>query len=324
MSRVLITGCAGFIGYFTSRIFLERGYEVVGIDNLDPFYDPRLKRKRIEELHDYEYFTFYEGSITDRDFLKDVFSRNEFEGIINLSAKAGVRYSIERPDEYINVNVLGTLYLLEEARTRNVSKFLLASTSSIYAGHKPPFREDMKTDSMLSPYAVSKKSAENLLYTYHHLYGISGIVVRYFTVYGPHGRPDMSIFRFIYWMMKNQPVIVYGDGTQRRSFTFIEDIAYGTLLAYEKLEDYEIVNLGNDEDNELMEVLSLIESKLGKKADIRFMPFHKADMKETKADITKARSKLGWTPKIKIERGIERTLAWFNRNWSWLEVLELP
>lgn len=310
MRKILITGCAGFIGYKVCEYFLRNNYKVVGIDNFDPYYDLSLKEYRINYLKKYENFDFILSDIRDKGTLRNIFKIYNFEGIINLSAKAGVRNSLLNPKDYFEVNVIGTLNLLELMIEFNVKKIILASTSSIYAGQKPPFREDMKCDNMLSPYAVSKKSAENLIWTFHYLYGISAIVLRYFTVYGPAGRPDMSIFRFIYWAINDSEIIVYGDGNQRRSFTYIDDIAFGTYLAYQ-LEGFEIINLGNDEDNKLIDVIKIIEKILNKKLKIKYEPFNKADLYETKADITKAKNLLNWQPTVKIEEGLKITIDWF-------------
>ncbi len=316
MKEVLITGCAGFIGYKVCEVFLKNKYKVVGIDNFDPYYDVSLKEYRINYLKNYDNFNFILLDIRDKFSLRSLFKVYDFEGILNLAAKTGVRSSILNPRDYFDVNVIGTLNLLELMNEFNVKKIILASTSSIYAGHNPPFNEDMKCDSMISPYAVSKKSAENLVYTFYYLYGISAIVLRYFTVYGPAGRPDMSIFRFTYWLLKDEEIVVYGDGSQRRSFTYVDDIAIGTFLAY-NLKGFEIINLGNDENNSLMEVINNISLFLNKKPKIKFEAFNKADIHETKADIKKARNLLNWKPEIKLEEGLKRTVDWFleNRNW---------
>ncbi|MEO0202371.1 MAG: SDR family NAD(P)-dependent oxidoreductase [candidate division WOR-3 bacterium] len=322
MSRVLITGCAGFIGYKVCEVFLKNGYKVVGIDNFDPYYDISLKEHRLSFLRNYDNFEFVLMDIRDKNALRNLFKVYDFEGVINLAAKAGVRTSILNPRDYFEVNVIGTLNILELMLEFHINKIILASTSSIYANHKPPFREDMKCDSMISPYAVSKKSAENLVYTFSYLYGFSSIILRYFTVYGPAGRPDMSIFRFVYWMMKDENIIVYGDGKQRRSFTYVEDVALGTFLAYH-LNSFEIINIGNDEDNELLELISKISEILNKEPKLVFEPFHKADIYETKADIQKARKILKWEPRIKIEDGLKKTIDWFIENRDFVLKLKL-
>ncbi|MEO0145072.1 MAG: NAD-dependent epimerase/dehydratase family protein [candidate division WOR-3 bacterium] len=322
MAKVLITGCAGFIGYKVCEEFLKNDYEVIGIDNFDPYYDLSLKEYRLNYLKNYNNFNFVLMDIRDKNALRNLFKIYNFEGVINLAAKAGVRASILNPKDYFDVNVIGTLNILELMLEFNVNKIILASTSSIYAGHKPPFKEDMKCDNMLSPYAVSKKCAENLVYTFYHLYGISSIILRYFTVYGPAGRPDMSIFRFIYWMLKDKEIIIYGDGNQRRSFTYVEDVANATFLAY-KLNGFEIINVGNDQDNKLIDVVNKIGEILNKEPKIIYEPFNKADIYETKADITKARKLLNWEPKIKIEEGLKRTIDWFLENKDLIDSFKL-
>jgi nucleoside-diphosphate-sugar epimerase len=322
MAKVLITGCAGFIGYKVCEEFLKNDYEVIGIDNFDPYYDLSLKEYRLNYLKNYNNFNFVLMDIRDKNALRNLFKIYNFEGVINLAAKAGVRASILNPKDYFDVNVIGTLNILELMLEFNVNKIILASTSSIYAGHKPPFKEDMKCDNVLSPYAVSKKCAENLVYTFYHLYGISSIILRYFTVYGPAGRPDMSIFRFIYWMLKDKEIIIYGDGNQRRSFTYVEDVANATFLAY-RLNGFEIINVGNDQDNKLIDVVNKIGEILNKEPKIIYEPFNKADIYETKADITKARKLLNWEPKIKIDEGLKRTIDWFLENKDLIDSFKL-
>ncbi len=318
----LVTGCAGFIGWKVSQKLLERGYRVIGIDNLNDYYDVRVKEYRLKNLKDYEGFTFYKGDIEDRELLKEVFKKHDFDVVINEAARAGVRYSIENPHVYFTTNVLGTLNLLELCKEFGVKKFVLASTSSLYAGQPMPFKEDLPVNTPISPYASSKKSAEVLCYTYHYLYGIDVSVVRYFTVYGPAGRPDMSIFRFIKWVLEEKPLQVFGDGSQSRDFTYIDDIAEGTILATKPL-GYEIINLGNSNPHSLRELIELIEKYTGKRASLELKDFHKADMKATWADISKARRLLGWEPKVSLQEGIKRTVEWFLENWGWLKEVRL-
>jgi nucleoside-diphosphate-sugar epimerase len=234
-----------------------------------------------------------------------------------------VRYSIKNPHVYFTTNANGTLNLLELAKDTGVKKFVLASTSSLYAGQPMPFKEELPVNTPISPYAASKKAAEVTCYTYHYLYGIDVSIVRYFTVYGPAGRPDMSIFRFIYRIMKDQPIEIYGDGSQSRDFTYVDDIAEGTVRALKPL-GYEIINLGGNNPHKLLEVVILIEKFLSKEAKIIYKDFHKADLKATWADITKAKTLLGWEPKVPLEEGIKRTVQWFKENWDWLKEIELP
>jgi len=314
---VLLTGCAGFIGWETARKFLDQGAQVVGIDNLNDYYDVRLKEHRIEELRRHEAFVFHRADIEDLKRLEEIFRTHRIKAVVNLAARAGVRYSIENPSVYLSTNAQGTLNLLELMRKHEVRKMVLASTSSLYAGQQMPFSEDLPVNKPISPYAASKKAAEVMIYSYHYLFGIDASIVRYFTVYGPAGRPDMSIFRFIKWIDEGQELILYGDGSQSRDFTFVSDIAEGTIRAMRPL-GFEIINLGNSQPHDLTEVISLIERFLGKKALIRKMPFQKTDMMATWADIGKARKLLDWEPKVSLTEGIERTVAWYvsNRHWA--------
>lgn len=322
MQTFLVTGCAGFIGWKVSEKLLERGYKVIGVDNLNDYYDVKVKKYRLNSLKNYPEFKFYEVDIENLEGLKEVFRKNSFDCVINEAARAGVRYSMENPYVYFTTNVLGTLNLLELCKEYGVKKFVLASTSSLYAGQKMPFNEDLPVNTPISPYAASKKSAEVLCYTYHYLYGIDVSIVRYFTVYGPAGRPDMSVFRFIKWILEDKPLEVFGDGSQSRDFTYVDDIAEGTILATRPL-GYEIINLGNNRPHSLMEMIGLIERYTGKKARFEMRDFHKADMKATWADIGKAKSLLGWEPKVSLEEGIKRTVEWTLENWSWIKNVRL-
>uniref|UniRef100_A0A7C2V363 NAD-dependent epimerase/dehydratase family protein n=1 Tax=Hydrogenobacter sp. TaxID=2152829 RepID=A0A7C2V363_9AQUI len=322
MQTFLVTGCAGFIGWKVSEKLLERGYKVIGVDNLNDYYDVKVKKYRLNSLKNYPEFKFYEVDIENLEGLKEVFKKNSFDYVINEAARAGVRYSMENPYVYFTTNVLGTLNLLELCKEYGVKKFVLASTSSLYAGQKMPFNEDLPVNTPISPYAASKKSAEVLCYTYHYLYGIDVSIVRYFTVYGPAGRPDMSVFRFIKWILEDKPLEVFGDGSQSRDFTYVDDIAEGTILATRPL-GYEIINLGNNRPHSLMEMIGLIERYTGKKARFEMRDFHKADMKATWADIGKAKSLLGWEPKVSLEEGIKRTVEWTLENWSWIKDVRL-
>lgn len=321
---ILLTGVAGFIGCKVCETLLKKGYEVIGIDNLNAYYDRRLKRLRLKLLNGAENFKFFRLDIENKRALSKLFHNFKIEGVINLAARAGVRYSIERPELYFSTNALGTLNLLQCMKNYGTTKMVLASTSSLYSGQKVPYKEDMNTEKPISPYAASKKSAEVLLYTYHHLYGIKGVILRYFTVYGPMGRPDMSYFRFIKLIDDEKAIDLYGDGSQRRDFTFIDDIAEGTVKAYEADGlGYEIINLGNSNAVELRYVIRLIEKYLGKKAKINTLPFHKADMIETHADVSKALRLLNWSPKVNIDDGIKKTVEWYQANKKYLKKLSL-
>lgn len=312
--KVLLTGCAGFIGANTASRLLAAGHSVVGIDNLNSAYDVRLKQWRLKKLQDAKNFEFHAVDITHRDRLP----AQDVDAVINLAARAGVRQSLEDPWVYVDTNLVGTLNLLEWCRARRVPKFVLASTSSVYGviTERRPFREDENTDRPISPYAASKKAAEGLAYTYHHLHGIDVTVFRFFTVYGPAGRPDMSILRFIRAMSENEPLTVFGDGTQERDFTFVDDIASGAILGLQRV-GYEIFNLGNDRPVALNHVISLIEQGVGCQARIHRKPPHPTDVPATWADISKAKRILGWAPTTALEPGITRTIEWYREHRSW-------
>ncbi|HUJ68957.1 MAG TPA: GDP-mannose 4,6-dehydratase [Syntrophorhabdales bacterium] len=319
---VLLTGCAGFIGWETTKRMLEQGRRVVGIDNLNDYYDVKLKQYRVEDLRRRKGFIFYGKDIEDLPGLEEVFRKHRIKVVVNLAARAGVRYSIENPFVYLSTNAQGTLNLLELMKKHEVRKIVLASTSSLYAGQKMPFSEDLPVNTPISPYAASKKAAEVMIYTYHHLFGIDASVVRYFTVYGPAGRPDMSVFRFIRWIDEGGELTLYGDGTQSRDFTYVSDIAEGTVQALRPV-GFEVINLGNSHPHDLMEMISLIERFLGKKAIIKHLPFQTTDMLATWADVGKARSLLGWEPKVSLEEGIEKTVSWYLANKDWVKDIRI-
>ncbi len=316
---VLVTGAAGFIGWKAAKFLLEGGFNVIGIDNMNHYYDVRLKEWRKKDLEKYENFRFFQIDIENLGALKVLFDSYDFDAVLNLAARAGVRYSMENPHVYLQTNAQGTLNLLELMKEKGIKKMVLASTSSLYAGQPMPFKETLPVNTPISPYAASKKAAEVMAYTYHYLYGLDITVVRYFTVYGPAGRPDMSIFRFIKWIDEGTPIRLFGDGSQARDFTYVDDIARGTILAMKPL-GYEIINLGGGKNPiSLKTIINKIENLLGKKAVIEHRPFHKADMKETWADIDKAGKLLGWKPEIDIDEGLKRTVQWYLENREWLK-----
>ncbi len=323
MHTILVTGSAGFIGWATCKLLLSKGLTVIGIDNISDYYDPKIKELRLKNLQEYEKFIFYKGDIENLSTLKTIFDSHKIEGIINLAARAGVRASVENPWGYLDTNVKGTINLLECVKDYNVKVFILASTSSVYGDtDKIPFRVSDVTDKPLAPYPASKKSAEVFCYSYHYLYNINTIIPRYFTVYGPFGRPDMSIFRFIKKIDIGEPITVYGDGKQKRDFTYVDDIAEATALCL-NLEGYKILNLGNDRPVELIYVITLIEEEIGKKAKIQWQPRHPADIYATWADISEAKEYIGWYPKISIEEGIKRTINWYKENRELLRNIKI-
>ena len=327
--NIIVSGCAGFIGARVCEFLLERGDFVFGLDNMSDAYDVRLKHYRLETLHRLDRFSFFKCDISDNAKLFSVCEgiRSSCEGgridcVINLAARAGVRQSIENPWIYYSANVTGTLNLLEFCRSEGIGKFVLASTSSVYGENEIPFVEDMKTDYQLSQYASSKKSAEGLCSVYNSLYGIDISVLRYFTVYGPAGRPDMSIFRFIKWINEGEKIIILGDGEQKRDFTYVDDIAAGTVLAIRNL-GFEIINLGSATSVSLNEIIDVIERRTGKKAEITCNPPHPSDIKITLASTDKAKRILDWEPRFDIETGIENSLSWYNANEAFVRSIEV-
>lgn len=327
MGRYILTGCAGFIGAKVAEFLLSDKHQVLGIDNLNNAYDVRLKRWRLGRLIGRRGFDFHEMDITNWDACwhlfentggsKSVTGADEWVAVINLAARAGVRQSIEDPWSYFDTNVTGSLNLLELCRRLNIKKFVLASTSSIYGADNPrPFREDAIADKPVSPYASSKKAAESLCYTYHYLYGLDITVLRYFTVYGPAGRPDMSLFRFVQWINESRSVTVYGDGKQERDFTYVDDIARGTIAALRPL-GYEVINLGSDRPVVLVDAIKAIEDLVGVKSIIENTARHRADVEATWADINKARELLGWRPQVSFNKGIAALTTWYKENKEW-------
>ncbi len=322
------TGWAGFIASKVTEKLLTAGHEVVGVDNLNRAHDPRLKQWRLAQLQKRANFRFHPIDITDRDALEKLFQadadRRElsaggsgpYAAVVNLAARAGVRPSVENPWVYYQANCDGTLNLLDLCRRFGVKKFLLASTSSLYGSHNPlPYSEDADTNRPLSPYAASKKAAETLAYTYHYLHGIDVSIVRYFTVYGPAGRPDMSIFRFIRWIDQGEPLILYGDGKQERDFTYVDDIARGTVAALAPC-GYEVTNLGGDRPVAMSAIIEQIASLVGKRPQFDRRPAHPADVPATWANIAKANRLLGWSPQISVEEGLQRSVDWYRKNQS--------
>ncbi|HSG82889.1 MAG TPA: GDP-mannose 4,6-dehydratase [Gemmatimonadota bacterium] len=323
MACYVVTGAAGFIASKVSEQLMDAGHKVIGVDDMNDAYDVRLKDWRLSHLEARPEFSFARLDIRDGGALSDLFQNNfgggrpPCDGVVNLAARAGVRQSVENPWIYQETNVIGTLNLLELCRDYGVKKFVLASTSSLYGASNPrPFREDADTDGPLSPYAASKKGAEALCYTYHYLYDIDVTVLRYFTVYGPAGRPDMSLFRFVQWIHEGRPVTVFGDGLQERDFTYVDDIARGTVAGLQPL-GFEIINLGSDEPVVLNDAIHLIEELADAKAQIESQPRHPADVQATWADISKARKLLGWQPQASFEEGVRQLVEWYRENRGW-------
>ncbi len=345
MALYLVTGVAGFIASRVAGMLLEQGHSVVGIDNLNDYYDVRLKDYRLSRLMgetrwqpgpdarrsqyggknrraaDTGRFIFEAIDIEDLAALDKLFHEFHFDAVFNLGARAGVGYSVANPHVYLTTNAHGTLNLLECQRKTGVKKMVLASTSSLYAGCAMPFTEDLPVNTPLSPYAASKKAAELLAHSHHKMHGLDITIARFFTVFGPAGRPDMSFFRFIQWIENNQPLQLFGDGTQSRDFTYVDDIARGTILAAKPL-GYEVINFGGGRSpTSLSEVITKIENALGKKAAIQGHPPIAADIKTTRADISKANRLLGWQPEVAFDDGLAATINWHRENQNWLRTL---
>lgn len=321
--KIFLTGAAGFIGAKTSEFLLQSGYSVFGVDNLNDYYDISIKKYRLENLKKHSSFIFDKCDIENIDEIDKILKEDKFDAIINLAARAGVRYSLVDPHVYARTNAHGTLNLLELMRKHNIPKLITASTSSLYAGQEMPFSEDLPVNEPLSPYAASKKASEMYGYSYHHLYGLDVCVLRYFTVYGPAGRPDMSYFRFIKWIDEGTPLELFGDGNQSRDFTFIDDIAAGTIKSL-KTTGFNIINLGGGNNPQSINyMIELIEKNLGKKATIDYKPFHRADMMTTWADISRAKKILDWQPSVTLEEGIAQCVDWYKDNYSWIKNISL-
>jgi len=319
MAHYLVTGAAGFIGARTSEILIEQGHTVVGVDNLNDAYDVRIKEFRLRKLQALDGFEFVRDDISDREILnrQSPITNRPFDAVINLAARAGVRYSVSDPWTFLNSNVLGTLNMLELCRQTGCKKFLLASTSSIYGANPPyPTPETASSSEPLQPYAASKKGAEVLAHSYHYLHNIDVSVVRYFTVYGPAGRPDLAMFRFVQWISEGRPVLVNGDGKQSRGFTFVDDIARGTIAALKPL-GFEIVNLGGHEVISINDLIGLTEEVVGKPAQVQYGPPNLADMFQNWADVSKARQLLGWQPQVGLREGMERLVEWYRAEREW-------
>ena len=318
MAHYLVTGAAGFIGARTSEILIEAGHTVSGIDNMNDAYDPRMKEYRLERLRQKNGFQFIKADISHKDVIT-LFEGKKFDGVINLAARAGVRLSVDNPWIFVESNVTGTLNMLEVCRKTGSGTFILASTSSIYGSNPPyPTPETAPSSEPLQPYAASKKGAEAMTHAYHHLYGLNTNVLRFFTVYGPAGRPDLALFRFVQWIIEGRPVHIFGDGEQSRGFTYIDDIARGIIAALKPM-GHNIINLGGHEVITINGLVSLIEDLTGKKANVIHGPANPADMSTNWADVSKARELLSWSPEYDMRRGTQNLINWYLAERSWAD-----
>lgn len=314
---ILVTGGAGFIGSHTVETLLARGDRVIALDNFNTYYSPERKRRNVAPLLDNPNFRLVEGDVRDRALLERLF--DEAEGtlgepvrrVVHLAAMAGVRFSVTDPVLYEQVNVAGTQHLVELAVKHKVEHFVYASSSSVYGETEVPYREDARTDKPLSPYAATKKMSEVLLYTYHHLYKVPVTCLRFFTVYGPRGRPDMAVYLFTDWIARDQPVRLHGDGSQGRDYTYVSDTVSGVVAAVDRPNGYKIYNLGNNRPQSNAHLIELIEQHLGKKARIEHHEYPSLDPQQTCADITRAVEDLGYSPQVPLEEGVRRFVEWY-------------
>ena len=319
MKTYLVTGAAGFIGFFLSRALLDKGEQVIGLDNLNDYYEVSLKESRLAVLKKYENFQFYRADLADKEAVFAIFKQHLPAVVVNLAAQAGVRYSIENPDAYISSNIEGFFHILEACRHYPVEHLVFASSSSVYGGNKKvPFSTEDQVDKPVSLYAATKKSNELMAYAYSKLYGIPLTGLRFFTVYGPMGRPDMAYFKFAKKIMAGEPIQIYNHGDMRRDFTYIDDIVAGIekILCHPPGKDengaaYKIYNIGNNKPEKLMDYISVLERCLGKEAKKEFLPMQPGDVYETYADVTDLMHDFDFKPSTTIEEGLSRFAEWF-------------
>jgi len=315
--NIVVTGGAGFIGSHLCEALLRDGHEVVAFDNFDDFYDPRIKRRNLHAAGQHPNFTLVEGDIRHADDVRGVIRSGAVDVVVHLAARAGVRPSIERPILYENVNVHGTLVLLEACRVAGNCKFIFAGSSSVYGNNrKIPFAETDPVDDPISPYAATKKAGELLCHTYHHLYGLPVTCLRFFTVYGPRQRPDLAIHKFVRLIEEGKPIPVFGDGSMQRDFTYIDDIIDGVIRAIDRCDGYRIYNLGESRPVALNDLIAALEKALGKSAAIERLPLQPGDVLRTYADVTAAGRDLGYDPKTNLETGLARFVEWYRAEAS--------
>lgn len=314
---ILVTGSAGFIGFNLCQQLLAQGHNVIGLDNFNDYYAIELKEARAKILRDHPSFVEKRIDLCDKDELEKTFSEYPISKVCNLAAQAGVRYSISHPHIYEQSNLAGFLNILEMTRHFKVPRLVYASSSSVYGGNtKMPFSEDDRVDTPVSLYAATKKANELMAHAYSHLYGFQSIGLRFFTVYGPWGRPDMAMWLFVKAIKAGNPIKVFNHGNMKRDFTFIDDIINGVCgaLFADDLEQYEVFNLGNHRSEHLMEMIGIIEKELGIEAKKDLMPMQPGDVPESYADVEKARKKLGFNPETSIDKGIPKFISWYNEH----------
>lgn len=317
MRKVLVTGAAGFIGYHLSKTLLAKGVEVTGLDNLNSYYDVQLKKDRLEDLKESDGFSFYQADLCDYEALCKIFKEHSFSHVCNLAAQAGVRYSIENPFAYQKSNLEGFLNILEACRQNEVENLSYASSSSVYGKNKTyPFSESQNVDNPISLYAATKKANELMAHTYSHLYGLKTTGLRFFTVYGPYGRPDMALFIFTKAILEGKPIQVFNHGKMQRDFTYVDDIVSGVIGALEHSYPYEVFNLGNNRMVELKYFIEVIEKELGIEANKQMMPIQPGDVPKTCANIDHAKEKIGYEPTTTIEQGIANFIQWYREYYK--------
>jgi UDP-glucuronate 4-epimerase len=313
--KILVTGAAGFIGSHLTESLLANNHQVVGLDNFDDYYDRAIKERNLKAALAHSHFSLVRGDILDTGLFDGALAGHPFDVVVHLAAKAGVRPSIKDPLRYFKTNVEGTLNILEFCKNNSIPKLVFASSSSVYGNNeKVPFAETDNVDNPISPYAASKKAGELLCYNYHHLYGVHVYALRFFTAYGPRQRPDMAIHKFTKLISEGKPIQLYGDGDLRRDFTYIDDIIQGVMNSINRVSGFEVINLGESKTIRVAELVGLIETYLGKRAIVELRPIPPGDVKETFADISKARRLIHYAPSVGIESGIQRFLKWYNES----------
>jgi UDP-glucuronate 4-epimerase len=310
MSVYLVTGGAGFIGSNLIDVLLEKNNNVICVDNFDPFYSQDIKISNINKHLKNPNFLLAKGDIRDTKFISQVFNSNKIECVIHLAAKAGVRPSLDNPGEYSDVNINGTINILESMKNNNIKNLIFASSSSVYGNNKYPFSETDIVDYQISPYAMTKKAGELICYTYHHLYNMNISCLRFFTAYGPRQRPEMAINKFSQNIIDGEPVTIFGDGLTKRDYTYIDDITDGIIKAIKNLNGFEIYNFGNSNSIAIKDLITILEEKIGKRANIISLPEQAGDVENTCADITKAKQKIGFEPKVSINKGVSIFIDW--------------